>query len=105
MLFFDAPEHTRLRKLSFSPAAVESLRPQVEKIVDRLFMPLRKNRQVDIIPQFVRSPTPCVRDRRVAECSGVAAREVCPLVKRRRCPLRQSLSHAGRPRYGTASHS
>ena len=55
MLFFDAPEHTRLRKLmnkGFSPAAIESLRPQVEKIVDCLVTPFRKNYQVDIIPQF-----------------------------------------------------
>ena len=55
MLFFDAPEHTRLRKLmskSFSPAAIESLRPQVEKIVDRLLMPLQRNDQIDILPQF-----------------------------------------------------
>ena len=55
MLFFDAPEHTRLRKLmnkGFSPAAIESLKPQIEKIVDRLLMPLRKNKRIDIIPQF-----------------------------------------------------
>jgi cytochrome P450 len=55
MLFFDAPEHTRLRKLmnkGFSPVAIESLRPQIEKIVDRLLIPLRKNDQIDIIPQF-----------------------------------------------------
>ena len=55
MLFFDAPEHTRLRKLmnkGFSPAAIESLRPQIEKIVERLVTPFRKSHQVDIIPQF-----------------------------------------------------
>ena len=55
MLFFDAPEHTRLRKLmnkGFSPTAIECLRPQVEKIVDRLLTPFRKNHQLDIIPQF-----------------------------------------------------
>jgi len=55
MLFFDAPEHTRLRKLmnkGFSPVAIESLRPQVEKIVDRLLMPLRKSHRIDILPQF-----------------------------------------------------
>jgi cytochrome P450 len=55
MLFFDAPEHTRLRKLmnkGFSPAAIESLRPQVEKIVDLLLTPLRKSRRIDILPQF-----------------------------------------------------
>ena len=55
MLFFDAPEHTRLRKLmnkGFSPAAIESLRPQVEKLVERLLLPLRRNRQIDLLPQF-----------------------------------------------------
>jgi cytochrome P450 len=55
MLFFDAPEHTRLRKLmnkGFSPVAIESLRPQVEKIVDRLLMPLGRSDQIDILPQF-----------------------------------------------------
>src|SRR5215472_566104 len=55
MLFFDAPEHTRLRKLlnkGFSPAAIESLRPQIEKIVDRLLIPLRKKHRMDILPQF-----------------------------------------------------
>src|SRR5215467_523573 len=55
MLFFDAPEHTRLRKLmnkGFSPVAIESLKPQVEKIVDQILIPLRKNHRVDILPQF-----------------------------------------------------
>ena len=55
MLFFDAPEHTRLRKLmnkGFSPVAIESLRPQVEKIVDLLLTPLRNSRRIDVLPQF-----------------------------------------------------
>jgi cytochrome P450 len=55
MLFYDAPEHTRLRKLmnrGFSPVAIECLKPQIEKIVDRLLMPLRKNHRIDILPQF-----------------------------------------------------
>jgi cytochrome P450 len=55
MLFFDAPEHTRLRTLmnkGFSPVAIESLRPRVEKIVDQQLMRLRKNHQIDILPQF-----------------------------------------------------
>ena len=55
MLFFDAPEHTRLRKLmnkGFSPVAIESLRPQIEKVVDRLLIPLYKNHRIDIVPQF-----------------------------------------------------
>jgi cytochrome P450 len=55
MLFYDAPEHTRLRKLmnkGFSPTAIESLKPQVEKIVNDLLAPLRKDHQIDILPQF-----------------------------------------------------
>src|SRR6516225_4918383 len=55
MLFFDAPEHTRLRKLmnkGFSPAAIESLRPRVEKVVEGMLMPFRQNRQIDLLPQF-----------------------------------------------------
>ncbi|HEX8836815.1 MAG TPA: cytochrome P450 [Candidatus Acidoferrum sp.] len=55
MLFFDAPEHTRLRKLmnkGFSPVGIESLRPQVEKIVDRLLTPLRTNHRIDLLPQL-----------------------------------------------------
>lgn len=55
MLFYDAPEHTRLRKLmnkGFSPASIESLKPQVEKIVDRMLIPLRKSHDIDFLPQF-----------------------------------------------------
>jgi cytochrome P450 len=58
MLFYDAPEHTRLRKLmnkGFSPVVIDSLRPQVEKVVDRLLIPLRKNQRIDILPQFAHS--------------------------------------------------
>ncbi|MGD0987089.1 MAG: cytochrome P450 [Candidatus Sulfotelmatobacter sp.] len=39
MIFIDPPEHTRMRKLmnqGFSAAAAQALRPQVEKIVDRV---------------------------------------------------------------------
>ena len=70
MLFFDAPEHTRLRKLmnkGFSSAVVESVRPQVEKIVDRLLAPLRKNHRIDILPQFAH-PLPAFV---IAEMLGV----------------------------------
>src|SRR5262249_35375750 len=55
LLFFAAPEHTRLRKVmkkGLSPIAIESLRPQVEKIVDRLLKPFHQNRQIDILSQF-----------------------------------------------------
>jgi cytochrome P450 len=44
MLFIDAPEHSRRRKLmnkGFSLAVTESLRPQIEAIVDRMLEPLR----------------------------------------------------------------
>jgi cytochrome P450 len=63
MLFFDAPEHTRLRKLmnkGFSPAAIDSLRPQVEKIIDRLLMPLHKNNRIDLLPEFAHPLPACV---------------------------------------------
>jgi len=52
MLFLDAPEHTRLRKLmnkGFSPAVVELLRTQVEEIVDDMLRPLASADDVDLI--------------------------------------------------------
>ena len=52
MLFLDPPEHPRLRKLmnkGFAPAAVESLRPNIEAIVERLFEPLAGKSEFDII--------------------------------------------------------
>lgn len=45
MIFMDAPEHTRLRKLlnkGFAPGVIEALRPQVEAIVDRMLGSLRR---------------------------------------------------------------
>ncbi len=52
MLFIDAPEHTRLRKLmnkGFSPAIVESLRPQIERIVDRMLERLVHTSEADLM--------------------------------------------------------
>jgi cytochrome P450 len=53
LLFMDAPEHSRLRKLmnkGFSPAAIELLRPQVEAIVDRMLNLMGNTSEVDLMP-------------------------------------------------------
>jgi cytochrome P450 len=70
MLFIDAPEHTRLRKLmnkGFSPAIVESLRPQIERIVDRMLEPLVRASEADLM-QAIAYPLPM---RVIAEMLGV----------------------------------
>jgi cytochrome P450 len=70
MLFIDAPAHSRLRKLmnkGFSPAVVESLRPQIEAIVDRMLKPLRHASEAELM-QDVAHPLPvCV----IAEMLGI----------------------------------
>src|SRR6202045_22010 len=51
LIFMDAPEHTRLRKLlnrGFSSAAIEALRPQVEAVVDRMLMRQRRGAEVEV---------------------------------------------------------
>src|SRR5262249_4386752 len=70
MLFLDAPEHSRLRKLmnkGFAPAAVESLRPQVEAIVDRMLDPLRHASEAELMHRIAH-PLPV---RVIAELIGV----------------------------------
>lgn len=60
MIFMDAPEHTRLRKLmnqGFSPAVTEGLRPQVEAVVDRMLEPLARGGQADLM-QAIANPMP-----------------------------------------------
>jgi len=55
LIFMDPPEHTRLRKLlnkGFSPAAIEALRPQVDKLVDRMLMPLKPGIEIDLLSAF-----------------------------------------------------
>jgi cytochrome P450 len=52
MIFMDAPEHTRLRKLmnkGFSPAVVESLRPKIQAVVDRMLEPLARGNEADLM--------------------------------------------------------
>jgi cytochrome P450 len=71
MLFRDAPPHTRLRKLmnkGFSPAVVESLRPRVESMVDRMLDALPSDSEVDLLGQ-VAHPLPV---RVIAEMLGIA---------------------------------
>jgi cytochrome P450 len=70
LIFMDAPEHTRLRKLlnkGFSPAAAESLRTQVETIVDRMLTPLQRGCEVELMREFA-NPMPV---RIISEMLGV----------------------------------
>jgi len=72
MLFIDAPEHSRLRKLmnkGFSPAVVESLRPQIEAIVDRMLEPLRHASQAELMHEIAH-PLPV---RVIAEMLGISS--------------------------------
>jgi cytochrome P450 len=60
LIFMDPPEHSRLRKLlnkGFSPAAVESLRPKVEAIVDQMLTPLQPGSEVELMSVFA-NPLP-----------------------------------------------
>jgi cytochrome P450 len=60
LIFMDPPEHTRLRKLlnkGFSPAVVESLRPQVEIIVDQMLEPVEHGQEVELMREFA-NPLP-----------------------------------------------
>jgi cytochrome P450 len=60
LIFMDPPEHTRLRKLlnkGFSQAAVETLRPQMEAVVDRMLKPLQPGSEVDLMREFA-NPMP-----------------------------------------------
>ena len=72
MLFIDAPEHSRLRKLmnkGFSPAVVECLRPQVELMVDRMLDPLQRDSEIDLMKQIAH-PLPVSV---IAEMLGIRA--------------------------------
>lgn len=71
MLFMDAPEHSRLRKLmnkGFSPAVAESLRPQIEAIVDRMLEPLRHASEAELMHEIAH-PLPV---RVIAEMLGIS---------------------------------
>jgi len=70
LIFMDAPEHTRLRKLlnkGFSQAALEGLRPQMEDIVERMLRPLDHGSEVELMRQFA-NPMPV---RVISEMMGV----------------------------------
>ena len=71
MLFRDAPQHSRLRKLmnkGFSPAVVESLRLRVESMVDRMLDVLPSESEVDLLREIAH-PLPV---RVIAEMLGIA---------------------------------
>jgi cytochrome P450 len=55
MIFIDPPEHTRMRKLmnqGFSQSAAQALRPQVEKIVDRVLDSIADRREADLVKEL-----------------------------------------------------
>ena len=60
LIFMDAPEHTRLRKLlnkGFSPAVVEALRTHIESIVEGMLNHLQPGSEVDLMREFA-NPMP-----------------------------------------------
>jgi len=70
LIFMDPPEHTRLRKLlnkGFSQAAVETLRPQMEDVVDRMLKHLETGSEVEFMREFA-NPMPV---RIISEMMGV----------------------------------
>jgi len=70
LLFIDAPEHSRLRKLmnkGFSRLVVDGLRPLIEAIVDRMLETMRHASEADVL-QEVAYPLPV---RVMAEMFGV----------------------------------
>ena len=70
LIFMDPPEHTRLRKLlnkGFSQAAVETLRPQMEEVVDRMLKPLKPGSEVELMREFA-NPMPV---RIISEMIGI----------------------------------
>jgi cytochrome P450 len=62
LLFMDAPEHSRLRKLmnkGFSPAAMDLLRPQVEAIINRMIDSIGSASEVDLMREIAH-PLPVI---------------------------------------------
>ena len=80
MLFRDAPQHSRLRKLmnkGFSAAVVESLRLRVESMVDRMLDVLPVGSEVDLLREIAH-PLPV---RAIAEMLGIADTKQAWLVR------------------------
>jgi pimeloyl-[acyl-carrier protein] synthase len=70
LLAINPPEHTRLRHLLspyFSPAALQQLRPRIEKIVDSLLARLQDRGKFDLIADFA-YPLPAIA---IGEIIGV----------------------------------
>jgi cytochrome P450 len=70
MLFLDAPEHSRLRKLmnkGFAPTVAESLRIKIEAVVDEMLDPVQNASQTEIMQQIAH-PLPV---RVIAEMLGI----------------------------------
>jgi cytochrome P450 len=62
MVFKDAPEHTRLRRLTsrvFHVKSMHGMRPQVQEIADWLLAGLRDKTEFDFIAEFA-GPLPCL---------------------------------------------
>ncbi len=74
MFYSDPPYHTRLRGLvnsAFTPAAVEQMRPYVERTVDNLLDAVQANGQMDVIHDFA-YPLPIMV---IAQMLGLPAEE------------------------------
>jgi len=55
LLFMDAPDHTRVRKLiskAFTPRSVEGLRPRIAELTEEVLAPLRAAGCFDVISDF-----------------------------------------------------
>ena len=75
MLFRDAPDHTRLRKLvsqAFSAKVIDEMRPFIQQTVDRLLDDMAGRDQVELIGDFAH-PLPVVV---ICEMLGVPAQDV-----------------------------
>ncbi len=60
MLFLDPPQHTRVRSIftkAFTPRRLESLRPQIEAITNRLLDAVKEKGEMDLLADFA-APLP-----------------------------------------------
>ena len=75
MLDLDPPDHTRIRNLvasPFTPKAISSLRPDIEKVVNSLLDKAEEKGEIDIVADFA-SPIPAIV---IATMLGVPLRDV-----------------------------
>ncbi|GHO44898.1 cytochrome P450 [Ktedonospora formicarum] len=62
MLFLDPPDHTRIRSLTaraFTPRVVESMRNEIQQLVDRLLDQMQEKGQADLMADFA-YPLPAI---------------------------------------------